>query len=533
MIGLLALLKPAAAQTQEQNMQADLSEVTVFLQGAQLQMRADAQLQAGSSILKISKLPPTLDPNSVQVKGDGSFTIQSVNFRVNYLDSLEESKEREDLVRRLEEVNRKIQDHKNQSDIIVAKDVFLRENRVVGGKDSPLSPEAYRQLYELYCRFVEAEKNEWFDLMKKIAALEKESQKLQQQLNERPANRQSKTAGEVLVTVNAKSPCQAKFRLSFMVNDARWVPSYDLRVAQVGEPVTLVYKANVVQTTRMDWKHVKLTLSNATPYQSGIVPVLSPYYVNYKQVSRPVGTRDAGAAPAMMEVAGTREKKAMVNMDDFVESAMPLQVYTHENQTNVEFKIDASYTVTGDGKAQTIDVQRIELPAEYLYKAVPKKERDAFLVARVTDWEKHNLLPGESNLYFENTFIGKSVLDPGQISDTLELSLGRDRSVVLSRTRVKGYSQKQFMGGNRIENRHWEIAVRNNKNRAVKLQISDQVPVTSRQEISVEVEEISGGQWNKDNGLITWDLQLEPKENRKLNLKYSVKFPKDKVVVVE
>ncbi len=533
MICLLALLKPAAAQTQEQSMQAALSAVTVFLQGAQLQLRADAQLQEGSGILKISKLPPNLDPNSVQVKGDGNFTIQSVNFRVNYLDSLEESREREDLGRRLDEVNRKIQDHKNQSDIIVAKDVFLRENRVVGGKDSPLSPEAYRQLYELYSRFVEAEKNEWFDLMKKIAALEKESQKLQQQLNERTAGRQSKTAGEVLITVSAKSPCQAKFRLSFMVNDARWYPSYDLRVDQVGEPVMLVYKANVVQNTRMDWKQVKLTLSNATPYQSGVVPVLSPYYLYYKPQYRTSRAQNAGAAPAMMEVAAAREKKAMVKDDDFVESAMPLQVYTHENQTNVEFEIDAAYTVTGDGKAQTIDIQRIELPAEYLYKAVPKKEREAFLVARVTDWEKHNLLPGESNLYFENTFIGKSVLDPGQISDTLELSLGRDRSVVLSRNRVKGYSQKQFLGGNRIESRHWEIAVRNNKSRAVRLQISDQVPVSNQQEISVEVEEVSGGEWNKDTGFIRWEMQLEPKESKKLNLKYSVKFPKDKAVVVE
>ncbi len=534
---LLLLVCSQIAFSQEVKVNANVTEATVFLQGAQLVMRADASIQPGINIIKISKLPPLLDQNSLQVKGDGNFTIQSVNFQVNYLDSLDESKERETLQKKLEDIKLKIEDLRNQSDIIVAKDVYLRENRVVGGKDAPLSPDSYQKLYELYCKFVSDEKNEWFSITRKISNLEKESQKIQNQLNERASKMQGKSTGEVLIAVSSKNAQTGKFQLSFLVNDAGWSPSYDIRVDKLDQPVSLVYKANVYQRSGLDWKNIRLTLSNSNPFTSGVLPILNPYYLRFM----PVYTYQPTQAPVSMQevqVAGVRKAKIPAAADQggdyvFQETANYNQAYMSENQTNVEFEVEGTYSVASDGKPQMMELQRIEMPASFIYQAVPKMEKEGFLTARIRDWEQYNLLDGPTNLYFENSYVGKSDINLGAISDTLTLSMGRDRSVVISRTKIKDFTQKQFIGGNRLETRQWEIGIKNNKSQKISLQMKDQVPVSTNQDIVVDIQELSGGSLNKDTGEVTWNLDLNAKESKKLTLKYTVKYPKNQKVVIE
>ena len=45
-------------------------------------------------------------------------------------------------------------------------------------------------------------------------------------------------------------------------------------------------------------------------------------------------------------------------------------------------------------------------------------------------WEKLSLIDGMANVYFGNTYVGESKIDTRLISDTLELSLGRDNQIL-------------------------------------------------------------------------------------------------------
>lgn len=204
-----------------------------------------------------------------------------------------------------------------------------------------------------------------------------------------------------------------------------------------------------------------------------------------------------------------------------------------ENQTSIDFDIKTPYTINSDNKNTVVDMDIYSLNANYEYYCVPKIDKDAFLIANILDWEKYNLLAGEANIFFENTFIGKSVLDLRYVSDTLKISLGRDKSIVVKREKVKDYTTRQFIGTKKEETKAWHISVKNNKQQTVNMVLYDQVPVSAMEEIEVSVDNVSGGNFNKENGEVKWKLKLEPSAKKDIDLKYKVKYPKERKLNVE
>ncbi len=237
----------------------------------------------------------------------------------------------------------------------------------------------------------------------------------------------------------------------------------------------------------------------------------------------------AGAAPGI-RVRGTSTSKKQMAVAE--ESAV-MDVEQTQNQLGYEFEIKQPYTVASDGKSVTAEIGRFDLPAAYSYQSTPKIDKDAFLVAEATDWEKLNLLQGEANVYFENTFVGKSILDPNQTSDTLRFSMGRDRNIRIERTKENDYSSRRAIGSNQTQTTGWKFVVRNTRTEPVVLTLADQLPVSRNSAINVTAEELSGGQLDKESGIVTWKMELKPGEQRELRLRYAVKYPKGRMLMIE
>ncbi|GAA4810840.1 mucoidy inhibitor MuiA family protein [Litoribaculum gwangyangense] len=218
-----------------------------------------------------------------------------------------------------------------------------------------------------------------------------------------------------------------------------------------------------------------------------------------------------------------------------IRGANSIQIPSNQvvKQTTVDFVIDIPYSVKSDNKSYSVDMANYKLPAEYKYICVPKIDKDAFLIANISDWEKYNLLEGEANLFFEETYVGKTLLDIRYASDTLEISLGRDKNVSVKREKLKNFTTKQFIGSKKEETRAWSINVKNNKNQKVDMLIFDQVPVSTLEEIKVDLVEMSGAKHNVETGEIKWDFSIEPKETKKFELNYSVKYPKNRNLILE
>lgn len=207
-------------------------------------------------------------------------------------------------------------------------------------------------------------------------------------------------------------------------------------------------------------------------------------------------------------------------------------ITVNDNQMDVTFNIDIPYDVPGNGKEQSVSLKEFPVNTIFKYYSVPKLDKDAFLLGEVADWESLNLLPGEANIIFEGTYIGKSFIDPNSTQDTMNLTLGKDKRIVIKREKLKDYSSVKFLGSNKKQVMTYEITVRNNKKEPVQMLLKDQYPLSTNKEIEVELLESADAANNTDLGVLTWKVQLAPGEQKKFRVSYSVKYPKDKTVNV-
>jgi uncharacterized protein (TIGR02231 family) len=201
--------------------------------------------------------------------------------------------------------------------------------------------------------------------------------------------------------------------------------------------------------------------------------------------------------------------------------------------TTVEFVIETPFSIPTDGMPHMVGVKTHSIRATYKHYCTPKLDKDAFLYARTTGWEDLNLLPGAANVFFEGTFVGQSYLQLDVPKDTLDISLGRDKGVVVERVKRKTTNEKAVIGGSRTVAIGWDLTVRNTKATAVDLEVRDQHPLSPQSEIEVKLEEDGGAVVDENKGSLTWNIRVEPKATKKLGFSYTVKHPKDMPVVLE
>jgi uncharacterized protein (TIGR02231 family) len=516
----------------EKEIKAEIKHVTVFPDRAQIDHETSVSLSQGKTILKLSGLSPYIDGQSILVKGSGEFTILSVNHQNNYLQNLEDSPEVKSIRSQIEVLQIKVEDEKAAIAVLKEKGSFLIANKAILVKETAFSIEQFKNVMDLYTSSMDQVTMTTLKKERTIKDYEKQISALQNQISER-VGKQQLPSGEISVAVSSEKQVSAKLTFSYVVTNAGWYPSYDIRVDDIKNPVTVFYKANVFQNSGVAWKDVKLSFSNATPWVSGNIPVLYPWFIDYFYPV-PVIQRGKAAgvnrseAPVMMEMAVSDNKTEAV-----LKEAVPITVQKQIGETTITFDIDVPYTIPSDRKIQTVEIQRLTAPADYKYVTLPKLSQLAYLTANITDWAKMSLQSGEATLYFENSFVGKSYLNVNQLTDTLTISLGTDNSILVKREKRKDFTSNKVIGGNKTETYSYLLSVRNNKSNSVKITLNDQIPVSSNSGITIEAIELSGGRHNIQTGEIRWDLEIKPQETKQIVLTYSVKYPKDKTITLD
>ena len=142
-------------------------------------------------------------------------------------------------------------------------------------------------------------------------------------------------------------------------------------------------------------------------------------------------------------------------------------------------------------------------------------------------------MEGEANLFFEDTYTGKTLLDVRYMSDTLSISLGNDKGVSVKRESQKKFSSKQYLGNKKDETKTWLITLKNNKSQPIQLMVYDQIPVSSNGEIEVTPLNISNGNLIPETGIIFWNFPLKNAASQQIEIKYTVKIPKSKQLYIE
>jgi uncharacterized protein (TIGR02231 family) len=295
-----------------------------------------------------------------------------------------------------------------------------------------------------------------------------------------------------------------------------------------------MYKAEVKQETGIDWKKVKLTLSSGNPNQNNQAPIVNPWFLKYQQqvVQVGYGTMTKALEGKVAGVQVDKKAKESDSEDNQLQEIVVVGIDSRitENQLNISFDIDIPYDILSNGKAHSVALKEIKIPATFKYYAAPRVEKEAFLMAEIVDYSKYNLLNGEANIIFEGMYVGKTKINTSQTSDTLSLSMGRDKKISIKREKVADKSGTKFLSSKKEQTFTYDITVRNNKKEAAQLLLKDQYPLSPDKEIEIELLQSDGAKVNAETGILTWDLDLKPNETKKIRISYRVKYPKDKVI---
>ena len=590
---LLIISQFAFAANDPVKVAASLKTVTVYRSGAEMLHNANAQLQQGANEIIIEGISNSIDINSIQINCAAAVTLMGVEFSNNYLVTPEGGKTIQLLRDSAEKITKEIE--KIQVQVATINDLLevLKANKDIKGSQTGLSVAELMKLMDYY----KSKSNELQQDLRQQNEKQKKWDEALAKINKQIAEEEKKNnrnAGRINLQLSAAVGGKYDFTISYITPNAYWTPYYDIRVDDIKSPLKIIYKSKITQTTGIDWKKVKLSLSTSVPNQWGNAPTLNTWFLAYVNpvtvMNNMLSGRVAGVAtqdykdkslsevvvvgystirgtstvddeiPPLYIVNGSpmskgefsKINKVAIKKTEVLKSDAATAIYgsrasggaiivtlkeglgdyvsVSDNELNVTFDIDIPFDVATNGKEQTATLKEYQVASDYKFYAVPRLDKDAYLLADVSDWEKLNLLPGDANIIFEGTYVGKSFIDPNSTLDTLNLTLGRDKRVVVKKEKLADYSSVKFLGSNKLQKITYEITVKNNKKDSVEMSLKDQYPLSSTKEIEAELLDSGDADINKETGVLSWKLKLAPGESKKLRFSYSVKYAKDKVI---
>ena len=516
---------------------AKVKAATVYFNAAELTQTTMVNLPVGTSEIVIKNVANYLNENTVQIGAPSSVTVLSVQFTDDYISEyeLDETnpaiKKVRDSISFLTKEMQKIQNLITTENKTIA---ILDKNQTVAGSNTGLSVVELTKLMDYY----KVKNNE---IQVTITSLTDKNYKIIKQLEnlnkklEINSQKEDKTSkGKLVLQVMNEIAGNVNLDINYITNAASWNPFYDLRAESVKEPINMMYKAQVTQNSGIDWKKVKLTLSSGNPNQSNQQPILSSWFLRYQEEGKDYNYYRGNVYNKANQIQSspTLDEVVVVGANGIKREKSTISNYTsiNENQLNVSFDIDIPYDILSNGKAHSVALKEIKLPATYKYYAAPRVDKEAFLLAEINDYSKYNLLPGEANIIFEGLYVGKTTINPNQTSDTLNLSMGRDKKINIKREKVVDKSGTKFLSSNKEQTFTYDLTVRNNKKEEIFMLLKDQYPLSTDKDITIELLEDGKAKVNSETGILTWELKLAPNETKKIRISYKVKYPKDKVI---
>ncbi len=525
-VSFFGMVLPGIAQN-KLSATAEVKEVTVYANGAQVQNRIQVNLPVGSSDLVINNVASDLDERNIQISGPDYLSILSI------------AKTRAEDVQVTNPAHQKLKDSLdlftadrellgNKLDAARGALQILTNQNLLGGGDGKIDIADLSKLVDYYqLKSVNLNKD-ISSLSKEIEQLDKRIAKVREGLRLYTGN-----GGQLKLQITSTRSGNVSMEVRYMTSAASWQAYYDLKAASVSAPLKMYYKAGVSQSSGVDWRNAKLILSTGNPAVGGTAPVLSPSYAVIRNLDDAIFSNLSVQNRAQNKIQSMSAKsiRAEVVADaKYVEELATPAINMVENQLSTTFDIEVPYTILSNGQPHSVALKEFSQPAIYKYYAVPKLDKDAFLMAEITDFQKLNLIPGEANVSFENMFVGKSYINPNVTVDTLNLSLGRDKGISIKRERIMDQKSTQISGSWKRQVFTYEIKVRNNKASEVDILLKDQFPISTDKSIEVELLEAKSGQVNTETGIVTWMLRVKPNETQTYRISYLVKSPKDKTL---
>ncbi|MDR0780653.1 MAG: mucoidy inhibitor MuiA family protein [Pseudomonadales bacterium] len=526
-LGLGALHAVAQSQPVQK---VQLQEAIVFLRGAQLTSSITLDVPVGDSEWVLSNVAGNINEQSLSVAASSGVVVQFATVRNDYLEEEVLSPRAVDIKRQRDEARAAREQIDVQAAVVAEQIEMIRANRQLGGdKGAPSAAEIGRMfdLLDQKMKIALLAKNR---LNQQLEKAREREEKFERQFNEEKA-RGFQPGGRIAVKLYAPQAARSTLTLSYVVPEAGWMPSYDLQASKVGAPVQLTYKARVFQNSGIHWDKVHLLLSSGNPAQSAQAPVFAPVFLSLlddqpakREQGRAYAAAAGAPAPMVAASAPATPRPRQAALDGYVS--------TNANGIDTQFDIALPYSIPSDGKGHLVMIKSAQLAATYRYVVMPKRDADAFLQAQVSGWGDLDLLPGQSNIFYEGNYVGQGYIDVTRAKESLDISLGRDKRILVKRDSDPAFKQgPQFFGSDVRQQFGITITARNTRKEAIDLVVIDQIPVS--RDSDVRIEDLNHGKASLDaaTGELRWTLPLTAGEAATLPFSYTVRYPKDRTLL--
>ena len=568
--------------------ESEISKITVYPKGAVVNRIAKVTLNKGFNTVVIDNLTTTIDAQTLQIGGQGDFEILSMKFELFHPYQKNKPQKQmliEDSLKILGDnlfmLAREKQALEEEYSMILMNHNLSNEKGIsVADLDEMANyyRKRFRNIGELKLR----NKN-------RIDSTQVHERRLISRLLTIEESK-GEQIGRVIVEINSERQMKAQLKCSFYTSMAGWTPIYNIKATSGKDEIVVDYNALVKQTTGVKWENVKLELSTTKPNLNNQKPEMHPWYLDYYSSHALVQYQNKLIDKGNTSVNGVVSEEGFTNMairsatdvakntagvyssDDgsgdlnirgsradanyyYIDgmkvlgsSSLPSGYDTYPQRTNkpvqpkyatgelvfnalnTSYDILNRYSVPSKQSPKQVFIKQISIPADFSHYSVPSIERESFLTTFIPDWGAYDLIPGNATLFYNNTYVGRTFVLTHTLDDTLQVSLGRDQSVVVEQKKVTGLSTTKKSGGNIKKKQVYEISARNNGKSTVEIIIYDRIPISKRKEIVVTVEDIAEAEYNKETGILKWKKTIKSGESIIWRIEYDVKYPKGKIV---
>lgn len=508
--------------------QAKLENVRVYYNSAELNHKTQAKIPNGLSELVITNIANHLTENTVQIRVPKTVTVMSVQFTNAYVEEYDNNSDAPQVKSIKEEIEKKEKEWKDLQHQLAAaqQSVSLLDTNKGINTSSNFSVTELSKWLEYYKTKRTDLSNEAFALEKKVKIAEQELNQIKGKLSFSDTGSEKTSQGKLIVQLMSSQETNANMDISYLTNSAGWTPTYEMKIENTASPIQIMYKANVMQSTGVEWKNVKLSLTSGQANQSTNAPVINqPWFLDYQSandnVLYDVAYETASAAPAMYSKSSRKAD------DNYLTSNIDNYTIINTSQLNMSFDIDIPYSVSSNNKPHSISLKETSLPATYEYIAIPHLDTNVYLVAKVDNYGSYDILPGEATVILEEMYVGKTYIAPNE-KDELLVSLGKDTNISVNRTLLSEKSGAKTLSSRKIQDYVYEITIKNNKRISVDLTIEDQYPKSANSDIEVSLTQKDGASVDEEKGVLSWKVHLKANESKKIRWSYQIKSAKDK-----
>ncbi len=512
----------------EIKVEAKLNRAQVYLSGAQVFHTTQVRLPAGTSRVVFDGIAGSLNAATLRtaLKGDATFVSMNERRDMPIDSSAPGFKNIQRLQDSITSLSYYIEDKQAEKAVLEEEQKYISGQLNTPRRDSlPLDIERVERTADFIGRRLGALKLNLVAVNRTITESQRAIQALQDSVRRLNTG---KPRHEVVVTIFTERATTLDLGISYMIDQAGWSPSYDIRVPDIDKSMELDYKALVWQNSGINWEDIAISVSTRNPGENSNHPVVNPWMIGFITPRK----RDDDFGTDEMEAVQTYDLHANVvraQINQFAFEPAPTLNPQGANRV-VEFTTTVPASIPTGGEAHMVSLQSHELKPLYEYYAVPRLDPDAFLLARITGWSKYNLLPGKVNVYFRENFVGTTQLNPFSITDTISVSLGRDRNVVVKRESRINANESSFLGNDIERTFDYTIFIRNTYAQPITLTLEEPIPKAAIEDIEVDLDEDGGGEFHRQKNSLRWRMELGASANVQKNIRYTVTYPGDRQV---